>query len=53
MIETVPEEFKRQIISQIPSQILCEPKDILNTVKYLMTTRYITGSSIDLTGGLI
>jgi acetoacetyl-CoA reductase/3-oxoacyl-[acyl-carrier protein] reductase len=53
MIETVPDEFKKQIISQIPSQNLCEPKDILNTVKYLMTTKYITGSSIDLTGGLI
>ncbi len=53
MIETVPDEFKKQIISQIPAGMLCEPKDILSTVKYLMTTRYITGSSIDLTGGLV
>lgn len=53
MIETVPEEFKKQILAQIPAGILCEPKDILNTVNYLMTTRYISGSSIDLTGGLI
>lgn len=53
MIETVPEEFKKQIIAQIPAGILCEPKDILNTVNYLMSTRYITGSSIDLTGGLV
>jgi NAD(P)-dependent dehydrogenase (short-subunit alcohol dehydrogenase family) len=53
MIETVPEEYKKNILSQIPAGILCEPKDILNTVNYLRTTRYITGSSIDLTGGLI
>lgn len=53
MIDTVPEEFKKSIISQIPAGILCEPNDILNTVEYLRNTRYITGSSIDLSGGLI
>jgi NAD(P)-dependent dehydrogenase (short-subunit alcohol dehydrogenase family) len=53
MIEMVPDEFKKNIISQIPAGILCEPKDILNTVNYLRTTRYITGSSIDLSGGLV
>jgi NAD(P)-dependent dehydrogenase (short-subunit alcohol dehydrogenase family) len=53
MIEMVPDEFKKNIISQIPAGILCEPKDILNTVNYLKTTRYITGSSIDLSGGLV
>lgn len=53
MIEAVPEEFKKNIIAQIPAGILCEPKDILNTVNYLKTTRYITGSSIDLSGGLV
>jgi len=53
MIEAVPEEFQKNIISQIPAGMLCEPKDILNTVNYLRTTRYITGSSIDLSGGLV
>ncbi len=53
MIEMVPDEYKKNIISQIPAGILCEPKDIFNTVNYLKTTRYITGSSIDLNGGLI
>lgn len=53
MISQVPEEFKKSIIAQIPAGILCEPKDILNTVNYLRTTRYITGSSIDLNGGLV
>jgi NAD(P)-dependent dehydrogenase (short-subunit alcohol dehydrogenase family) len=53
MIETVPEGYKKNIISQIPTGQLCEPIDILNTVNYLRTTRYITGSAIDLSGGLI
>lgn len=53
MIKSVPEEYKNAILAQIPSGILCEPKDILNTVNYLRTTRYVTGSSIDLSGGLV
>ncbi|MBP0612941.1 SDR family NAD(P)-dependent oxidoreductase [Chryseobacterium sp. cx-311] len=52
MIEMVPEEFKNNIISQVPAGILCPPEDILRTVNYLRTTQYITGSSIDLNGGL-
>jgi len=53
MIEMVPEEYKKSIIAQIPAGCLCEPADILNTVKYIRATRYLTGSSIDLNGGLI
>jgi NAD(P)-dependent dehydrogenase (short-subunit alcohol dehydrogenase family) len=52
MIETVTDEFRKNILAQIPSGILCPPEDILNTVNYLRQTRYITGSSIDLNGGL-
>ncbi len=53
MIDTVPEEFKKNIISQIPAGKLCEPKDILSTIQFLRETQYITGTSIDLSGGLI
>jgi acetoacetyl-CoA reductase/3-oxoacyl-[acyl-carrier protein] reductase len=53
MIQEVPEEFKKKIINQIPAGELCNPIDILNTVKYLISTKYINGSSIDLSGGLI
>lgn len=52
MIEMVPDEYKKNIIAQIPTGMLCPPGDILNTVNFLRTTRYITGSSIDLNGGL-
>ncbi len=53
MIETVPEEFKKTIISQIPAGKFCEPDDILKTVNFLKNTKYITGASIDLSGGLV
>jgi NAD(P)-dependent dehydrogenase (short-subunit alcohol dehydrogenase family) len=53
MIETVPDEYKNKIISQIPAGQFCSSGDILNTVNYLKSTRYITGSSIDLSGGLV
>jgi len=53
MISTVPEEYRKKITAQIPAGYLCEPKDILSTVEYLRNTRYITGSSIDLSGGLV
>lgn len=53
MINSVPEEYKKAIISQIPAGFLCEPQDILKTVEFLRDTRYITGSSIDLSGGLV
>jgi NAD(P)-dependent dehydrogenase (short-subunit alcohol dehydrogenase family) len=52
MIDMVPNKYRKNIIEQIPSGILCPPEDILNTVQYLRTTRYITGTSIDLNGGL-
>lgn len=53
MIETVPEKFKQDVVSQIPAGMLCMPIDILNTVNYLITTGYVNGASIDLNGGLI
>jgi len=53
MIETVPDDYKSKIISQIPAGKLCSSKDILNTVNYLKNTSYITGASIDLSGGLV
>lgn len=52
MIEMVPDEFREKIITQIPAGTLCSPEDILNTVKYLQSTKYINGSSIELNGGL-
>ena len=53
MIEEVPSEYLKTIISQIPVGRLCEGQEIIDTVNYLRGNGYITGSSIDLTGGLV
>lgn len=53
MIADVPDEYLKSIIAQIPAGKLCAPQDILNTVNFLRNTCYITGTSIELSGGLI
>ena len=53
MIKQVPNQFLKNIIEQIPNKRLCEPLDIFKTVKYLIDCSYITGSSVDINGGLI
>ena len=53
MISSVPDNYKQKIIADIPAGILCEPGDILKTVEYLRETRYITGASLDVSGGLV
>lgn len=53
IIKEVPQEYAEQIKNQIPSREFCSPGDIFNTVEYLINTKYINGSSIDLNGGLI
>jgi NAD(P)-dependent dehydrogenase (short-subunit alcohol dehydrogenase family) len=53
MIEDVPEDYLKTIVSQIPVGRLCDGQEIINTIDYLRNTSYITGSSIDLSGGLV
>ncbi len=53
MIKEVPENYLNGIIAQIPSGRLCDGQEILNTVHYLKNTSYVTGTSIDLSGGLV
>lgn len=52
MIEQVPENILTTIIQGIPAKRLGKPEEILSTVKYIMDTAYLNGSSIDLNGGL-
>jgi acetoacetyl-CoA reductase/3-oxoacyl-[acyl-carrier protein] reductase len=53
MIEQVPEKFLSNLIAQIPAKRLCQPKEILQTVEYLIECGYINGTSIKLNGGLV
>lgn len=51
-INDVPTEYTEIIKNKIPSKEFCSPNDIYNTVKFIINTKYINGSSIDLNGGL-
>jgi len=52
MITEVPTEILSIIKTSIPMGILGNPVDIFKTVEYLIDCSYITGTSIDLNGGL-
>lgn len=49
---TLSKEFLEQTIQKIPANRLGTPKEIANTVDFLIKTEYINGSTIKLTGGL-
>jgi NAD(P)-dependent dehydrogenase (short-subunit alcohol dehydrogenase family) len=51
-VEQVPVSYQKSMKERIPSGVFCPPEDIFETVKYLIKTDYINGSSINLNGGL-
>lgn len=51
-ISDVPEEIREKMKNQIPNNEFGDPHDIYNAVKFLINTPYITGTSIDINGGL-
>lgn len=53
MINTVPQEMQEQIKSKIAFKEFGEPENIYNTIQYIRNTSYLTGSCIDLNGGLV
>lgn len=53
MISEVPELFLEEIKKRIPSNKLCKPSDILNTIEYLRSTEYVNGTEININGGII
>lgn len=52
MTKVIKEETKQSIKNQIPMKEFAEPTDIANTVKFIIDSKYITGSNIHLNGGL-
>lgn len=49
---TLPEDFIKETIDKIPSKRLGTPLEIANTIKFLIETEYVNGTTIKLTGGL-
>lgn len=52
MIEEVPLEFQTKLKKKIPFGDFGRPDNIMNTIRLLMNTDYINGTSIDMNGGL-
>jgi NAD(P)-dependent dehydrogenase (short-subunit alcohol dehydrogenase family) len=52
MIHAVPEPMQQSIKESIPFKKFGDPSDIFKTVKYLIDCDYITGTSVDVNGGL-
>jgi acetoacetyl-CoA reductase/3-oxoacyl-[acyl-carrier protein] reductase len=52
MISVVPETIQQTIKDNIPFKKFGSPSDIFKTVKYLIDCEYITGTSVDVNGGL-
>ncbi|MEG2599474.1 MAG: SDR family oxidoreductase [Muribaculaceae bacterium] len=49
----ISEKFHETIVKRIPQRRFCQPIEIYQTVKYIMDMDYLTGSMIDLDGGIV
>ena len=52
-VEEVPPKYQEKMRETIPAGRFCEPDEIYNTVKYLITTPYVNGESININGGIV
>lgn len=53
MINTVPKEIQEKIKEKIAFNEFGDPENIFNTIQYIRQTPYLTGSCVDLNGGLV
>ena len=52
-VEEVPLKYQEKMRETIPAGRFCDPEEIYNTVKYLITTPYVNGESININGGMV
>lgn len=52
-LKDVPEKYRDIMIDKIPLHRFCDPIEIYNTVQFIIDTEYLTGSVIDINGGLL
>ena len=52
MIESIPSNILNKIIDAIPQRRLCEPHNITNAIEFLLNSEYVTGTQININGGL-
>jgi 3-oxoacyl-[acyl-carrier protein] reductase len=52
MTRKIPDDIKNKIIDQIPMRRFATPDEIADVVVFLCNTKYITGTVIDINGGI-
>ncbi len=52
MIDQIPLNLQQQIKDKIPLGRFGDPSEIFNAIKFLIDSPYVTGTSIDINGGL-
>ena len=52
-VEEVPLAYQEKMKTSIPIGRFCNPDEIYKTVKYLIETEYITGTDININGGIV
>lgn len=52
MFNQIPEKVKDKIKEKIPMKAFCDPSEVYKSILFLIDTNYISGSSIDVNGGL-
>jgi len=52
-INDVPHKYVNSIKNKIPGGKFCPPEEIYKTIKYIINSEYLNGTSIDINGGII
>jgi NAD(P)-dependent dehydrogenase (short-subunit alcohol dehydrogenase family) len=52
MISEVSEEYKQIVKKKIPTGKFGDPENIFNAVKFIITSDYLNGTSIDINGAI-
>ena len=53
MTHKISKEIKQKILMDIPIKNFGNPHELISTINYLVESQYITGTSINLNGGLL
>ena len=48
----MPPAYQETVKARIPSGLFGQPEDIYNAIKFVVSTGYFNGSSLDLNAGL-
>jgi NAD(P)-dependent dehydrogenase (short-subunit alcohol dehydrogenase family) len=52
IIDKVPDEYKKNILEKIPTHKFGNPEQIIEAINFLIKADYLTGTSIDINGGI-